>query len=106
MPAEAAELMDRIVRNRTASLRSCYQERGLKQNPALDGWVRVSFELDASGAARNAAVVDREWTNVSADSAEVAAVESCITERVLAWRFPPELTAWAGPHRFEFEFSH
>ena len=98
------KLLDQIVQSRSASLRTCYEHRGLKKNPMLSGNVTVAFDLKPDGSVGSVSFVERSWTDVQSDSADVKAVEECLVDGIRAWRVPAEAAVVAGPHEFSFSF--
>ena len=97
-------LLGQFVEARSASLRTCYEHRGLKKNPSLSGNVVVAFELKPDGTVATVSFAERSWKDAQPDSADVKAVEECLVEGIRAWRFPPEASQVAGPHEFAFSF--
>ena len=98
------KLLDQIVQARSASLRTCYEHRGLKKNPSLSGNVVVAFEVRPDGSVGTVSFVERSWTDAQPDSADIKAVEECLIDGIRAWRFPAEAALVAGPHEFAFSF--
>ena len=98
------KLLDQIVQSRSASLRTCYEHRGLKKNPSLSGNVTVAFDVRTDGSVGSVNFVERSWTDAQPDSADVKAVEECLIDGIRAWRFPAEAALVAGPHEFAFSF--
>lgn len=98
------KLLDQIVHSRSASLRTCYEHRGLKKNPSLSGSVTVAFDVKPDGTVGSVSFVERNWTDAQSDSADVNAVEECLVDGIRAWRFPREAALVAGPHEFAFSF--
>ncbi len=62
-----------------SQIRACY-EKGLEKNSALQGEVPVFFEVNATGALN--------FARVEKSSLGDAAVESCMTQRMMGWAFP------------------
>jgi TonB family protein len=65
-----------------SQVRACYEE-GLHRNSALSGTVTMNFEVGASGAVNSA--------RVGKSSLGDAAVEQCISQRMMSWKFPKPL---------------
>ena len=97
-------LLDQIVQSRSASLRTCYEHRGLKKNPSLSGNVTVAFDVRTDGSVGSVNFIERSWTDAQSDSADVKAVEECLVDGIRAWRFPAQAALVAGPHEFAFSF--
>jgi hypothetical protein len=85
------------VREHQSQLQFCYQEYGLKVNPALAGSITLSLTLTGTGAVTNAVVTSRTWSGPGSDAAE-----SCILQRARGWHFP---ASQAGGGTFEFTFN-
>ena len=81
------EVIRRVIRLHINEIRFCY-EKGLAQNPSIEGRVSVSFRIGASGAVESSVV--RESTLKSPD------VEACIAGRVLRWQFPKPVGGSVG----------
>ena len=99
----------RFVRAWSPQLRTCYEERGLKQVPRIVGVVTVAVTVDDGGAITRAAVIQRSGalagdsaTNIAGTAAIGASVEGCALERIGRWRFPPDDVP---PGVYEFDFS-
>ncbi len=90
--------LDAYVRTHAGELRTCYEQAGLKVDPALAGEVTLSLDLAADGRVTRAGV-EGDWAGEGG-----RAVETCIAERARGWRFPAEYAA-GGPHAFDFRFS-
>lgn len=73
------ELIRRVVREHADQVRYCY-ERELNRSPGLQGKVNIKWTIDAAGKVTRAAIAESSLAN--------AAVEGCLTGRVLTWRFP------------------
>jgi hypothetical protein len=65
-----------------SQVRACY-ENGLQRNPGLTGTVHMKFEISGEGHVRAA--------NVGRSSLGDVPVESCISEKMLDWKFPKPL---------------
>jgi hypothetical protein len=85
------------VRSHQSQLQFCYQEYGLKVNPALAGSITLSLTMTGTGAVTNAVVTNRTWSGPGSDAAE-----SCILQRARGWHFP---ASQAGGGTFEFTFN-
>ena len=70
----------KVIRSNMAQVRAC-NENELKASPALAGQVRVRFLIAESGAVDSCAVTKTTLHN--------KAVEDCICDRIVRWRFPP-----------------
>jgi hypothetical protein len=77
-PAE----LDAVARRYAASVRNCYQEQGLKEDPALSGLLRVEVMVLPTGGVQAAAATA---TRVSGTG--MPAVASCVSTAARAWRF-------------------
>jgi len=62
-----------------SQVRACYEE-GLKRKDGLVGQVTMDFEINAKGTLN--------YSNVLKSSLQDAEVESCISSRMLKWKFP------------------
>jgi len=74
------EVVQRIVRQNFGRFRFCY-ERGLAQNPALEGRVAVRFVIDRSGAVSTASAEGGGLPDPS--------VARCVAQGFLGLSFPP-----------------
>jgi hypothetical protein len=72
------EVIQRVVRTRTASYRACY-EQGLRTDPALSGNVTVRFVIGRDGAVSSAS---------NASSTLPATVASCVVRQFASLQFP------------------
>lgn len=88
-----------FVRGRESQLRFCYNEYGLKVNPALAGSVSASVTLTPAGGVTGVNVTNRTWSGEGASD-----TERCIAEKIRAWRFPPS-EAGGGTYSFSFSFT-
>jgi hypothetical protein len=86
-----------FVRSRESQLRFCYNEYGLKVNPALAGSVSAAITLTPSGSVTGVNITNRTWSGAGASEAE-----QCIRQKVRGWRFP---SSEAGGGTFSFSFS-
>ena len=62
-----------------SQVRACY-ETGLQRNPGLSGQVTMAFEIGGGG--------DLNFAKVQKTSLDDGPVEQCISQRMLAWKFP------------------
>jgi hypothetical protein len=88
-----------FVRGRESQLRFCYNEYGLKVNPALAGSVTASITLTPSGGVSGVNVTNRTWSGAGASDAE-----RCIADKIRGWRFPAS-DAGGGTYSFSFSFT-
>jgi len=86
-----------VVRAHESQLRFCYQESGLKVDPALAGSITVAMTVAPSGSVASASVTKRSWSGAGAASAE-----ACILRVVRGWRLPASGT---GPASYSFPFN-
>jgi TonB family protein len=80
MGALDKSLVDAVIKRHMNQIRHCYQ-RQLSRDPSLAGKVTVRFIIGKTGQVQKA--------TVKSSSLGSAAVESCIAERFLRFRFPP-----------------
>lgn len=73
------EIIRRVIHRHSSQIRHCY-ERELARNPDLGGKVAVQFTIGADGRITG--------VGSSHGTAESAALERCISDRILTWRFP------------------
>ena len=95
-PGDAATV-GTFVRGHESQLRFCYEENGLRANPALAGAVTVAITVASSGSVSSAAVTKRTWSGPGA-----AEAEACILRAIRGWRLP---TAGAAPTTFNLPFN-
>ena len=88
-----------FVRGRESQLRFCYNEYGLKVNPALAGSVSASIALTHDGAVTGVNVTNRTWSGAGASE-----TEQCISQKIRGWRFPAS-EAGGGTYSFSFSFT-
>ena len=88
-----------FVRSRESQLRFCYNEYGLKVNPALAGSVSASVTLTPAGGVTGVNLTSRTWGGAGASE-----TERCIAEKVRGWRFPSS-EAGGGTYSFSFSFT-
>lgn len=98
VPAGDVASVGTFVRGHESQLRFCYEEHGLRANPALAGSVTVAVSVAASGAVSSASVAKRSWSGAGA-----AESEACILRAVRGWRLPSSTSA--GNYSFPFNFS-
>lgn len=88
-----------FVRGRESQLRFCYNEYGLKVNPALAGSVSASVTLTPAGGVTGVDITNRTWSGDGASE-----TERCIVEKIRGWRFPAS-DAGGGTYAFSFSFT-
>jgi len=88
-----------FVRGRESQLRFCYNEYGLKVNPALAGSVSASVTLTPAGGVSGVDITNRTWSGDGASE-----TERCIAEKIRGWRFPAS-DAGGGTYAFSFSFT-
>jgi hypothetical protein len=88
-----------FVRGHESQLRFCYQESGLRINPALAGLVTVAIDVAANGSVSSANVTRRTWSGAGA-----AEAEACILRAIRGWRLPAS-GGVAATYSFPFNFS-
>jgi TonB family protein len=91
------EVIRRVIRTRMNEIRFCY-EKGLMQEPHLEGKLVVSFLIQHDG--RVTAVTPRE------SSIANAAVERCVVEAVARLSFPVPPDARLAQVTYPFVFRH
>jgi hypothetical protein len=96
----AATQVDIVVRARQREVQFCFEESGLKTDPELTGLFAMVITLDSLGGVSRVDASHREWT-----SPEGAAVESCVMQRALTWKFPPHLAITTPRHEVSFHFA-
>lgn len=69
-----------VVQNNAKDVRRCYERKGLRSDPKLEGSVKVGLTVLDTGKASNIRVISS--TLNSRD------VENCIVEKVASWDFP------------------
>ncbi len=90
-----------FVRAREQQLQFCYREARIAQ-PDLTGSATISVTLAEDGAVRDASIVRSGWSSKSKSAREV---ESCVLDRVRAWRFPAGRSDDQHTHSFAVIFS-
>ena len=98
-PGRNTSDLGNYVRGRESQLRFCYEEYGLKANPALAGTVSAAVTLTGQGNVTDVAIAERSWSGAGA-----AEAEQCIKQRIAGWRFPPSEQG-GGTYSFSFSFS-
>ena len=88
-----------FVRGRESQLRFCYNEFGLKVNPALAGSVTASIALTGTGSVSDVDITNRTWSGMGAGE-----TERCIEQKVRGWHFPAS-DAGGGTYSFSFSFT-
>jgi hypothetical protein len=96
----AAGQVEMVVRARHREVRFCFEESGLKTDPELSGVFAMVLTLDTLGIVSRVDPSWREWSGPDG-----AAVESCVMQRALTWKFPGHLAATAPRHEVTFHFS-
>lgn len=95
----ASSAVGNAVRQRQPLLAYCYTAFGLATDSTLNGRATVEVALNETGAVTRADIVDRHWWGRGAER-----VESCVRQRVMAWRFPP--APKASVQDVELYFNH
>jgi hypothetical protein len=98
-PGRDVSELGSFVRGRQSQLQFCYQEYGLKVNPSLAGTVAVAVTLTGAGNVTGVEITNRTWSGAGHEEAE-----SCIRQRISAWRFPSSEQG-GGTYGFSFVFS-
>jgi hypothetical protein len=98
-PGRDVSELGSFVRGRQSQLQFCYQEYGLKVNPSLAGTVAASVTLTGAGTVTGVEITNRTWSGAGHEEAE-----SCIRQRISAWRFPASEQG-GGTFAFSFVFS-
>lgn len=88
-----------FVRSRESQLRFCYNEYGLKVNPALAGSVSAAISLTPAGSVSGVNITNRTWSGAGASEAE-----NCIAQKIRSWKFPSS-EAGGGTYSFSFSFT-
>lgn len=70
------------IKNHLGEVRRCYND-GLKKTPDAKGKVVVDFEIDDHGR------VIKSGVNESSTTLRDREIQSCITGKVVTWKFPP-----------------
>ena len=96
----AAGQVDMVVRARHREVQFCFEESGLKTDPELTGTFAMILTLDTLGTVARVDPSWREWSGPDG-----SAVEACVMQRALTWKFPPRLAAAPARHEVTFQFS-
>ena len=80
--ARDPEEIEAAARRYAPVVRHCYQEDGLKEDPALSGILRVSLTIGPEGAVHAARV-----TVTEAHGLGMRSVVSCVTAAAASWHF-------------------
>ena len=96
----AAGQVDLVVRAHQREVQFCFEESGLKTDPELTGLFAMVLTLDSLGGVARVDASRREWT-----SPDGAAVESCVMQRALTWKFPGHLAIGTPRHEVTFRFA-
>jgi hypothetical protein len=71
--------VEAVIRENISQIRFCYN-RGLRNNPSLEGKVTSNFVIGSDGSVKT--------SRLAASSLGSGEVEDCIKDRVASWRFP------------------
>ena len=96
----AAGQVDIVVRARHREVQFCFEESGLKTDPELTGTFAMLLTLDTAGTVSRVDPSWREWSGPDG-----TAVEACVMQRALSWKFPARLAATPARHEVIFQFS-
>jgi hypothetical protein len=96
----AAGQVEMVVRARHREVQFCFEESGLKTDPELTGMFAMVLTLDTLGTVSHIDPSWREWSGPDG-----TAVETCVMQRALTWKFPPRLAAAPARHEVTFQFS-
>jgi hypothetical protein len=96
----AASQVETVVRSRHREVQFCFEESGLKTDPELSGTFAMVITLDQLGAVARVDPSWREWSGP-----EGSAVEACVMQRALTWKFPAHLAVATPRHEVTFQFS-
>ena len=96
----AAGQVDLVVRARHREVQFCFEESGLKTDPELTGTFAMVLTLDTLGTVARVDPSWREWSGPDG-----TAVEACVMQRALTWKFPARLAATPARHEVTFQFS-
>lgn len=78
---EASSAIKKVVRAKAGQVKYCYDQR-LKENPNISG--RIAVDVSISGGRVTGVVISE---NTTGDKG----LESCVTRKIRAWRFPAEV---------------
>jgi hypothetical protein len=84
--ALAPEVVQRAIRARMASFRSCYQ-RGLDADPTLSGRIVVAFTIDDAGSVVTATDVPKDEQHPDGTTLADSSVVSCVVQKLSTMRF-------------------
>lgn len=76
------EAIQQVIRQQMPTIRNCY-ELALREDPNLEGTVRLRFTIEADGSVQSSAVADEAQL-----AAPLAEVGRCVVRLSLAWHFP------------------
>lgn len=96
----AAGQVEMVVRGRHREVQFCFEESGLKTDPELSGTFAMVLTLDTLGGVLRVDPSWREWSGPDGP-----AVESCVMQRALTWKFPVHLARATPRHEVTFQFS-
>jgi hypothetical protein len=96
----AAGQVDMVVRARHREVQFCFEESGLKTDPELTGTFAILLTLDTAGTVARVEPSWREWSGPDG-----TAVEACVMQRALSWKFPARLATTPARHEVTFQFS-
>ena len=96
----AAGQVDMVVRARHREVQFCFEESGLKTDPELTGTFAMVLTLDTTGTVSRVDPSWREWSGPDGN-----AVEACVMQRALSWKFPARLAVTPARHEVTFQFS-
>jgi hypothetical protein len=92
--------VETVVRGRHREVQFCFEESGLKTDPELSGTFAIIITLDQLGTVARVDPSWREWSGPDG-----TAVEACVTQRALTWKFPAHLAVSTPRHEVTFHFS-
>src|SRR5918993_977989 len=93
----AAGQVEMVVRARHREVQFCFEESGLKTDPELSGTFAMVITLDTLGTVSRVDPSLREWSGP-----EGTAVETCVMQRALTWKFPAHLAVASPRHEVTF----
>jgi hypothetical protein len=96
----AAGQVETVVRGRHREVQFCFEESGLKTDPELSGTFAMVITLDTVGTVSRVDPSWREWSGPDG-----TAVETCVMQRALTWKFPAHLAVATPRHEVTFQFS-
>ena len=92
--------VESVVRARHREVQFCFEESGLKTDPELSGTFAMVITLDTLGTVSRVDPSWREWSGPDGN-----AVETCVMQRALTWKFPAYLAVATPRHEVTFQFS-